>query len=150
MDHSQTLSDLLSLDQTILHFAGEETRLDHYKSFKRYVKIGPGQDCDIQVDITKPLDIELFSGYDTIVLGSALEQYGQPVDLIKSIKKSADTVCIYEYKYEYVQEPSWHCHWQHIGLTWNLQQNFDLINEIFLAEATLHTCRIPYEPKQPE
>jgi hypothetical protein len=148
MDHSQILSELLDIDQTILHFAGQETRLDHYKSFKKYIKLGFGTDCDICVDVTQPLNIELFSGYDTIVLGSALELYDQPIELIKSIKKSADTVCIYEYKYEYFEQidSGWHCHWQNIGLTWHLQQHFDFINEIFLAQSTLHSCRIPYDP----
>lgn len=146
MNHSETLSLILTKDQSILHFSFEEERLDKYQEFKNYKTIGSSLDSDIKIYPDSDLSQELLSGYDLVLLSSYLEILEDPVKLIKQVKNLAETICIYEYKYELMNHvnPLWKKHWIKIGLTWNLQQNFDFINELYLEEATLHTCKIPY------
>lgn len=152
MNHIEILSNILNSDQTILHMSHYEERLDKYKKFNGYKTIGSNNDHDIILDLNSTFDLDSIKGFDTILITAGLEVIDNPVEFITKIKNSSETVCIYEYKYDLMQDvdPSWKKHWQSVGLTFNLQRNFDLVNEIFLAQATLHTCKIPYNPKSSE
>jgi hypothetical protein len=152
MNYIETISNLLSSDQSILHFSINEERLDKYKNFKNYKIIGMSDQSDIQLDFNKDFNLEELKGFDTILFTSGLEIADDPIKLIEKIKNLSETVCIYEFKYEYIDniDENWHCHWRDKGLTWSLQQHFDLINEMFLEQATFHTCKIPYTPKPDE
>lgn len=146
MNHSETLSIILSKDQTILHFSHNEERLDKYQKFKNYKTIGITDDSDIKISLNQTINPEILQGFDLIVLSSYLEIIDNPIELIQQIKNLSETVCIYEYKYDLMSDcdPEWKKHWSRIGLTWNLTQHFDLINELYFEEATLHTCKIPH------
>jgi len=146
MNHSETLSIILSKDQNILHFIHNEERLDNYQDFKNYKTIGMDDNSDIKISPNKPINQELLQGFDLIVFSAYLEIIDNPLELIEQVKNFSETICIYEYKYDLMSNCSteWKKHWSRIGLTWNLTQKFDLINELYFEEATLHTCKIPY------
>lgn len=150
MNHPETLSLILNKDQSILHFSHNEDRLDHYQEFKNYKKIGINDNSDIKITLNNDIPEEIIKGYDLIVLSSYLELVDDPVKLILNVKNAAETICVYEYKYDLMEncDTTWKKPWEKIGLTWNLQQHFDLINELYLEEATLHTCKIPFNAKE--
>jgi len=146
MNHSETLAIILSTDQSILHFSYNEERLDTYQKFKNYKTIGIDNNSDIKISINEPVNLDLIQGFDLIILSAYLEIIADPIELIQQIKNLSETVCIYEYKYDLMNECSteWKQHWNHIGLNWNLTQHFDLINELYLEQSTLYTCKFPF------
>jgi len=149
MNHIEVLSKLLSSDQTILHVAFNEERLDKYNNFTNYKTAGIEDKSDVKIDFNSDFDLEKISGFDTIVVSAGLEIIEQPASFIEKIKNLSETVCIYEYKYDLMPntDPAWKQHWKTIGLAFTLQRHFDLVNEIFMAESTLHTCKIPHNPR---
>lgn len=152
MNHNSILPQILSKDQKILHLTLDTQKLEDSDTFEEYKIGGPSTEHDLVLDFNdKDFALNIPKGhYDTIVLTTILEQIEDPVNLITRLKYLSEYLIIWEFKYDALDniDPTWRQPWKEIGLTWNLQQHFDLINELFLQEATLLTCKLPYTPKE--
>lgn len=154
MNHTSVLSDILSDDQKVLHLLLDQSVLENTDKFTEYHTAGPEDSNNLILDFNQEdFALKIPKGYyDTILLTTVLEHVDNPVDLITKLKYLSEYVVILEFKYDTESQidPSWKQPWKTMGLTWNLQQHFDLINELFLQDATLLTCKLPYTPKEPK
>jgi len=151
MNHKSVLSEMLSSDQKILHLLLDDSKLENTDKFTEYSTAGPNENCSINLNFDDPAFASNIPNghYDTILLTTILEQIDDPVELISKLKHLSENLIIWEFKYDSAEtvDPNWKQPWKTIGLTWNLQQHFDLVNELFLQHATLITCKLPYTVK---
>src|SRR6056300_191721 len=95
------LSHILNTEQKILHLKDKD-RFDQYLQYSEYITIGVGNDSDIAVEDIYNDNLLNYIDFvpDTLLLSEILEKSENPFDLIRSHKRSADQIVIYEFKYD--------------------------------------------------
>lgn len=82
---------------------------------------------------------------DYIVMAEVLELLDDPASLIKSVKKTAKNILVYEFKHyeNSTVDPRYKTPWLTKGLENLLSWEFDLVRSIYLGYATVYVCEGP-------